>query len=325
MLARTTLLRTGYTLLEVMIASAITFGLVAALMSSWAASNNFSYLVNAQLKRSQNIDAIRSTLKADFLQTAQFVQYDTTLMIASIDTTTNENITLYPSVLQGGRELRFVRLRTDLTATSSPTSASRNWENFIGTNTQPLSQFALAPVSPAFVINPDAGLPSYWNISPVWDSDRAGLTFAQNATPTNLRIYRYVLIPYANSAPATLADSTTWATTAYPAYPQAGPTLRRGMLIRQYRNSGSTTWNTLGLPLSDAVVFDVNNSETNATLPSFIFATAYDGVTRTGDELVRDNEIRLRLTLAMDVSQNGTPTQLDLRYSFPFQRVDFGD
>lgn len=319
--------RNGYTILEVLIAAAIMFTLVTSLLSAWAASTDFAFMVNENLKRMEAVDRIRSTISADFNQSAQLVQYDSTVMVATVNPTTNEPVTLYPAILQGGREVRFVRLRTTINAATTPTNESTYQENFSAANTQPLSQYALAPVSPFFIINPAAGLPGYWNLCPVWESDRSGLTFAQNADPANLRLYRYILVPYATTVPTSLADSVTYSTSSYPAYPEAGPTLRRGMLLRQYRNANTTTWQTLGLPLSDAVTFDINNNEsTSATLPCFIFASAYDGVTRTGTENVNDNEVRLKLSLGMQVQKlTGTVVMLDLSLSFPFRRVDFGE
>lgn len=315
----------GYTILEVSIASGIMFALITSLLSAWSATTDFTFMVNENLKRMEAVDRIRSTVASDFSQSAQFVQYDSTVMVASVNPTTNESITLYPSILQGGREVRFTRLRSTITAGTSPGTESIYQENLTGSNAQTLSQYALAPVSPCFIINPNAGLPGYWNLAPVWESDLSGLTFTQNATPTNLRLYRYILVPYSTAAPATLADTVSYAASAYPAYPSAGPTLVRGMLLRQYRNSGSTTWQTLGFPLSDAVVFDPTNDETSTTLPCFVFASAFDGVTRTGTEVIADNEVRLKLSLAMEVQKSGTPVLFDLRLSLPFRRVDYGE
>jgi hypothetical protein len=315
----------GYTILEVCIASGIMFALITSLLSAWSASADFTFMVNENLKRMEAMDRIRSLCVSDFNQSAQFVQYDSTVMVASVNVSTNESVTLYPAILQGGREIRFTRLRSTVTAMASPERESLHTENFLGSNAQTLSQYALAPVSPCFIINPNAGLPGYWNMAPVWESDLSGLTFAQNATPSNLRLYRYILVPYTTTAPATLADTVTYAASAYPSYPTAGPTLVRGMLLRQYRNANSTTWQTLGFPLSDSVVFDPTNDETSTTLPCFVFASAFDGVTRTGTEVVADNEVRLKMSLAMEVQKTGTPVLFDLRLSFPFRRVDYGE
>lgn len=316
----------GYTILEVSIASAIMFTLVTALLSAWSSSTDFAFMVNENLRRMEEVERIRSVITSDFNQSAQFVQYDTSVMVASVNTTTNENMTLYPSILQGGREVRFTRLRSTITATTNPTSENNYQENFIGVNGQALSQYALAPVSPCFIINSSAGLPGLWNLSPVWESNLAGLTFNQNADPANLRIYRYILVPYTGTAPSTLMDSVTYAISAFPSYPEAGPTSRRGMLLRQYRNANSTTWTTLGNALSDAVVFDVNNSETDASKPCFVFASAYDGVTRTNTEIVNDNEVRLKISIGMQIQKlNAAVVTLDLRFSFPFRRIDYGE
>jgi len=316
----------GYTILELLVAAAIMFTLVTSLLSAWAASTDFTFMVNENLKRMEAVDRIRSTISGDFNQSAQFVQYDSTVMVAAVDSTTNETITLYPAILQGGREVRFARLRTSLTSATSPTSESTYQEDFIGTNAQALSQYALAPVSPFFIINPNGGQPGYWNLSPVWESDRSGLTFAENADPVNLRLYRYILVPYANVVPTALADSVTYSTSDYPVYPEAGPTLRRGTLLRQYRNANTTTWQTVGLPLSDAVVFDTANDESDLALPDFVFSSAYDGVTtRVDTETPNDNEVRLKISLGMQVQKVSAAVVLDLRLAFPFRRVDFGE
>jgi hypothetical protein len=47
-------------------------------------------------------------------------------------------------------------------------------------------------------------------------------------------------------------------------------------------------------------------------------------VTRTGTEIVNDNEVRLKMSLAME-AQRGPAIVLDSRLSFPFCRVDFGE
>jgi len=315
----------GYTLLEVIIASALMFSLVASLLSAWAATMDFSFMVNENLKRMETVDNIRTIIHADFNQSAQLVQYDSAVMVAAINATTNENVTLYPSIVQSGREVQFVRFRTSITAATDPFNQNPNLENLIGTNGQALSQYALAPVSPYFIINPNGGLPGYWNLSPVWDSDRTQLTFNENADPVNLRIYRYILLPYSNVVPATIAVGLTYSISSYPSYPEAGPTLLRGMLVRQYRNAAATTWQTMGLPLSDAIVFDTNNDENSTALPCFIFASAFDGVTRTGIENIGDSEVRMKMSIAMQTQKNAAPILIDLRFSFPFRRIDFGE
>lgn len=315
--------RSAFTLLEVMIAAAIMVTLVTSLLGAWSASMDFTYMVNQSLKRMESLETVRSSIARDFEQSAQFIEYDSAVMLAKVDAA-NENITLYPAILQGGREIRFVRFRTTSTAATTPMGEATYHENLLGANAQRLSQFATAPVSPYFIINPLAGMPGYWNLAPVWESDRTGLTFNQNADPQYLRLYRYVLVPWANTAPATLADATVWAASAYPAYPTVGPTIRRGMLLRQYRNAQSTTWTTLGMPLSDAVVFDVTNDENNAALPCFIFASAFDGVVRTGGESIPDHEVRLKMTFAQE-AKNAAPVSYDVRLAFPFRRVDYGE
>ncbi len=312
----------AHTLLEIIFASAITFTLIVSLLSAWTTSTSFAYMVNANLKRMEAIDAIRGSLRNDLNQSAQFVQYNSTLFLASINTTTNENITLYPNIRQNGRELRFVRFRNSLTSNASPRSEVDYFERLASTNSQAMSQFALAPASPCFVINPNVGLPGYWNVAPVWESNLSGLTFAENADPANLRIYRYVLAPYGN-IPATLDDSVVWATTAYPVYSQAGIPLRRGMLLRQYRNARSTTWTTIDV-LSESVVFDQANSETGA-LPCFVFASAFDDVVRTGVHTVQDIEVRLKASLAMELIKDVAPTVLDLQFTFAMRRIDYGE
>lgn len=327
-------LRPGFTLLELLIAAAITASLVAALLSAWSSSMDFAFMVNQNLRRMAAQEAIRSAVAADLDQSALFTAYDCDNM--QVIAATADNTNTYPRVAQGGRELRFLRFRTSLAAATSPLTNAPYVENLLAVNAQALSQFATAPVSPYFVFNPAAGTPGSWNLSPVWDSDRTGLTFTENcgtnpvskaSTPgTYLRIYRYVLVPYATVVPATLADATTWATTAYPLYPQVGPTIRRGMLLRQYCNAQSTTWVTTGPPLSDAIVFDVNNVEFPATpLPCFIFGTLLDGSAgHSGVEIMADNEVRLKMTFAQEV-KNGRPVQYDLRLSFPFRRISHGD
>ena len=317
---------TGYTILEVSIASAIMFTLVTSLLSAWSSSSDFTYMVNENLRRMEEVERIRSVITNDFNQSAQFVQYDSSVMVASVNTTTSKNITLYPSILQGGREVRFTRIRSTINVSTDPGLENSYRENFIGVNAQALSQFALAPVSPCFVINPSGGLPGLWNSSPVWESNLTGLTFNQNADPANLRIYRYILVPYVSTTPSSILDSVTYATSDFPAYPEAGPTLRRGMLLRQYRNANATTWTTLGEALSNAVVFDINNSETDTSKPCFIFASAYDGVTRTDTEIVNDNEVRLIISIGMQMQKlNAVVVTLDLRFAFPFRRIDYGE
>jgi type II secretory pathway pseudopilin PulG len=317
--------RAGFTLLEVIIAGAIMVTLVASLLEAWSSSMNYSFMVNENLRRMEALNTVQTTLAQDFSQSAQFIK-SKDLGSGLIVADDSEPTPLYPKIFQEGREIRFVRFRTTVSASASPSNEASYIEDLLRSDAHALSAFASAPVSPYFIINAESGIPGYWNISPVWESDLSGLTFAQNADPVNLRIYRYVLAPYASIAPSTLPDSTTWATTDYPAYAEVGPTIRRGMLLRQYRNANSTTWNTLGLPLSDSIVFDVTNAEYPATaLPCFRFTSSFDGVTRTGSEDIPDNEVRLKLTFVQETAQHGPPVQYDLRLSFPFRRIDFGE
>jgi hypothetical protein len=273
----------------------------------------------------ETLDRIRSTMSADMNQSALMVKYDTTNKIAAIDASTGKNITLFPSIAQDGRELRFVRLRNSINAAASPLMESAYGSNIATSDAEILSNYALATTSPFFVVNDDAGLPGFWNVAPVWESNETGLTFAENANPEKLRIWRYILVPHTSNIPASIADGEVYATSSYPTYVINGQTLRRGMLLRQFRNAGSSLWQTVGLPLSDSVVFDEANDENKANLPCFIFATAYDGVVRADTEVVADHEIRLKVSLAMEPQQSGPPVLLDLRFAFPFRRIDFGE
>jgi hypothetical protein len=73
-------------------------------------------------------------------------------------------------------------------------------------------------------------------------------------------------------------------------------------------------------------VFDITNSETNTTLPCFVFASDYDGVTRTDTDIVSDNEVRLKISIGMQIQKlSAAVVMLDLRLSFPFRRVDYGE
>jgi type II secretory pathway pseudopilin PulG len=320
----------GYTILELLIASGIMFVLVTLLLSAWAASTDFAFMVNENLRRMEAIDRIRSTLRDDFEQSAALDQYDEAHNIAQTDLN-RKTITLYPEILQSGREIRFVRMRSSITAATDPSAEEPYREDFARTNAQTLSQFNNAPVTPFFIISPDAETPGGWGLSPVWESNLSGLSFNQNANPKFLRIYRIVLIPYSNVVPETMAFDALFPSTDFPLYPEAGPDLRRGMLLRQYSNSTLTNnsgtsaedsgrvWMTLGLPLSDAIVL---NERDKANM----FTSYYDGNTnRLSTEAVRDNEIRMKLTLAMQMQKlNATVVTLDLRLSLPFRRVTHG-
>lgn len=316
----------GYTILEILIASGIMFVLAALLLSAWAASTDFTFMVNENLRRMEAVDRIRATLRDDFEQSAALDQYDEDSKVAKTDSN-RKTITLYPAILQSGREIRFVRLRSTITAATDPSAEQPYREDFARTNAQTLSQFNNAPVTPFFIISPDAETPGGWALSPVWESNLSGLSFNQNANRKFLRIYRIVLIPYSNVVPETMAFDALIPSTDFPLYPEAGPDLRRGMLLRQYsnstltNNSGTTAedtgrvWKTLGLPLSDAIVF--NESDTA------MFTSYYDGDTsRLSTEAVRDNEIRMKVSLGMQMQKlNATVVTLDLRLSLPFRRV----
>jgi hypothetical protein len=304
------------------------FVLAALLLSAWASSADFAFMVNENLRRMEALDRIRSTLRDDFDQSAALEQYDETNKIAQFDTT-GKPIILYPEIRQSGREIRFVRIRSTITAASDPSVEEPYRENFTQTDVQGLSAFNNAPVTPFFIISPDAETPGVWALSAVWESNLSGLSFNQNANPKFLRLYRIVLVPYSNVVPDTMAFSTEFDSSAFPLYLEAGPSLRRGMLLRQYSNttltnesatSGSDSgrvWKTLGLPLSDAVVL-------NGSDPDPMFTSYYDGVNtyRSLTEVVRDNEIRMKLSLGMQVQKlNATVVTLDLRLSLPFRRV----
>ncbi len=325
--------RKGYTILELLIASGIMFVLVASLLSAWASSTDFSFMVNENLRRMEAVERIRSTLRDDFEQSAALEQYDSvtkstaTRPIAQGGAT----ITLYPEIRQDGREIRFVRLRSSITATADPSTEESYRENFARTDVQGLSQFNNAPVSPFFIISPDAETPGVWALSPVWESHLSGLSFNQNANPKFLRLYRLVLVPYSSVVPDTMLFNALSPPADFPLYPEAGPNLRRGMLLRQYSNSTLSNssaataddtdrnWKTLGLPLSDAVVF-------NQSDPDNLFTSYYDGNTsRLAAEVVRDNEIRLKLSLGMQMQKlNSTVVTLDLSLSLPYRRITHG-
>jgi type II secretory pathway pseudopilin PulG len=321
----------GYTILEMLIASGIMFVLAALLLSAWASSTDFAFMVNENLRRMEAVDRISSTLRDDFENSAALDQYNETNKVAQIDSL-GKTITLYPQILQTGREIRFVRLRSTITAASDPSAEEPYRENFAQTNVQTLSQFNNAPVTPFFIISPDAETPGGWALSPVWESNLSGLSFNQNANPQFLRLYRLVLVPYSSVVPVTMdfyATPTPTPPSDFPFYPEAGPGLRRGMLLRQYSNTtlantapsstvaSGRVWNTLGLPLSDAVVF-------NESAPD-MFTSYYDGTSSSSADAVRDNEIRMKLSLGMQVQNlNATVVTLDLRLSLPFRRVTHG-
>ena len=325
--------RKGYTILELLIASGIMFVLVTSLLSAWVASTDFSFMVNENLRRMEALDRIRSTLRDDFEQSAVLEQYDSDTKTAATRSLAlgGATITLYPQILQFGREIRFVRLRSTITAAVDPSTEEPYRENFSGTNAQGLSQFNNAPVSPYFIISPDAETPGIWALSPVWESNLSGLSFNQNADPDFLRLYRLVLVPYSSVVPDTMAFvasplPTDTPPSDFPFYPEAGPNLRRGMLLRQFSNSTAMStpptervWKTVGLPLSDAVVLNADDTEP-------MFASNYDDVAdRLFTEVVRDNEIRMKLSLGMQMQKlNATVVILDLRLSFPFRRISHG-
>jgi type II secretory pathway pseudopilin PulG len=320
--------RKGYTILELLIASGIMFVLVTSLLSAWVASTDFSFMVNENLRRMEALDRIRSTLRDDFEQSAVLEQYDSDTKTAATRSLAlgGATITLYPQILQLGREIRFVRLRSTITSAVDPSREEPYRENFSRTNAQGLSQFNNAPVSPYFIISPHAETPGIWALSPVWESNLSGLSFTQNANPDFLRLYRILLVPYSSVVPETMAFNAVSGNSEFPLYPEAGLNLRRGMLLRQFSNSTAMStpptervWKTVGLPLSDAVVFNADDTEP-------VFASNYDDVAgRLFTEVVRDNEIRMKLSLGMQIQKlNATVVILDLRLSFPFRRISHG-
>jgi prepilin-type N-terminal cleavage/methylation domain-containing protein len=336
--------RSAFTLLEMMVATAIFAALLTALLSSWAAGTNFSFMVNQSLVRMETINSVRKNIQDDFAQSSWFYQFDANTNLPVPDAK-GADIVLFPtsdSATWKGREIRFTRFRTALTIGSTPTLTTYT-ENLIGTDAVTLSYFDRCPPSPFFILNVGKvategafGQPGVWNISPVWESSLTGLSFAENADKDHIRLYRYVLVPYSATTPASLADTTTYATTAYPSYASTvrnGPytayenNLLRGMLLRQYRNPGSPTWVTIGQALSDQIVFYGMNDETDTATdhPCFVFSTFRDTwITRSGNNLPGAFEIRLRMSMAAPVSANGPPNVVDLRLSCPLKFVDYG-
>ena len=322
--------RKGYTILELLIAAGIMFVLAASLLSAWAASTDFAFMVNENLRRMETVDRVRSALRDDFENSAALEQYNETTKV-SVKNSAGQTVYLYPEIRQDGREIRFVRIRSTITAATDPSTEEPYREDLARTNTQELSAFNNAPVSPFFIISPAAETPGVWALSPVWESNLSGLSFNQNANPKFLRLYRLVLVPYSSVVPDTMAFTAASNSSDFPLYPEAGPYLRRGMLLRQYSNTTLTNlnattaddsarvWKTLGLPLSDALVF-------NESDPDQMFTSYYDGVTgRLYTDIVRDNEIRMKLLLGMQIQKlNATVVTLDLRLSLPFRRVTHG-
>jgi type II secretory pathway pseudopilin PulG len=325
----------GYTILELLIASGIMFVLVTLLLSAWSSSTDFAFMVNENLRRMEAVDRIRATLHDDFNNSAALDQYSPTAKVAVTkpESDGGGTVTLFPQILQEGREIRYVRMRSSITATNDPSTEERYRESFSRTNVQALSQFNDAPVSPHFIISPDAETPGAWAVSPVWESNLSGLSFDQNANPEFLRIYRIVLIPYSNVVQGTMPFVSEFSLSNFPLYPEAGPGIRRGMLLRQFSNTNlvkvpnpndvvkARVWQTIGLPLSDAVI--LGNSDVDHA--DYMFTSNFDGVSRVYTEVIRDNEIRMKLSLGMQMQQlNATVVTQDLRLSFPFRRISHG-
>ena len=322
----------GYTILELLIASGIMFVLVTLLLSAWSSSTDFAFMVNENLRRMEAVDRIRATLHDDFNNSAALDQYSPTAKVAVTrpGSQGGGTVTLFPQILQDGREIRYVRIRSSITATNDPSTEERYRESFSRTNAQALSQFNDAPVSPHFIISPDAETPGVWAVSPVWESNLSGLSFDQNASPEFLRIYRIVLVPYSNVVPDTMKDGSEFSLADFPLYPEAGPGIQRGMLLRQFSNTTLTkdsnasevaegrVWQTMGIPLSDAVILGSSDAH-------HMFTSNFDGVSRVYTEVIRDNEIRMKLSLGMQMQRlNATVVTQDLRLSFPFRRISHG-
>jgi type II secretory pathway pseudopilin PulG len=308
--------RLAFSLLEVIIASSILFALIAALLSAWSATIDFTYMENQNLKRMETVDRVQTTLYADFQKVANFETYDPTTKRTLVGGLR------FPAIGLGGRELRFIRLRDSTSPMSNPESESNFTTRFTTTDGTRLSQFASSNVSPYFILNPD-GIAEFskWNMSPVWETNlrpaSGGLTFAQNSDSDNLRIYRYILVPYSNIVPMTISDdSVGYITADYPPYDVTVDfLLRRGMLLRQYLNASDASdptpvWRTIGIPLSDSVVFHGDNLDPNLC---FVFSSP------------SDREVQLKLTLGFNADKNASHmVQIDLRLSLPFRSAYYG-
>lgn len=302
--------RGAYTLLELIIASAITVTLVASVLTAWTSTTKFSYMIDHDVDVAESISLIQNTLKQDCTNSALFETFDSVL-------NNGTRIYPYPIVTNSSRTLEFIRLRSKLNADIA--NEYGTFENLPATNAVPLSAVSTCAISPFTILNPaqSAGQSGLWNISPVWESERSGLTFIENADPANLRHYRYILYPYKTSAPGYDDVAVT-----FPAYSPSLPTLLRGTLVRQYRNSTDTIWTTIFPVLSDSIVFGTMTPTGTIT---FAFETSNDPTNiNRGNDMIQRDGIRLIMTIAQQISLNDPPKLINLRIFYPLSATNHG-
>lgn len=122
--------------------------------------------------------------------------------------------------------LYFIKIKSSSTVSANPSMQRVDQINFKAQSSVSLDQFAAAPPALNLVFNSIPGAVFQPLVSPVWESNLNGLTWAQNAQPENLRIYRYYVVPdiatgyrtgilmksYANAGNATVtANNNDWA------------------------------------------------------------------------------------------------------------------
>lgn len=320
----TSIQRCGMSLLEIVFAVAILFSVMAAALSFSTMALAEAKVATQDVNALEQIDRLRSTLGSDMLVSGILPAYD-----AVSYKTKDVSVVPYPpypdipaTSFPVGSEFRFVRMRTSLEVTADPKTEGTAYSTMARSTAVHLDQLSRCQASPFFILNPEGGGSGAWYLAPTWESNRAGLTFAENCgtdAATNasnpgryLRIYRYVLVPDKSAIPATISDSVTYTASQYPDISRGKATvpIGLGMLLRQYHNPGDTVWKTTGLPLATGIRYDTIRFSTRRTEPS-----------------LKDTEVRLHLELHRPANANVPwPTMVTpVDISAAMQSISYGD
>lgn len=322
-----TISRSGMTLLEVFIASAILLVVLGGALASGTSATNYANLTNVDVLALEDSDRARTALYNDASNSAYLPQPNGTdlTQIQGLVPAVN----LYPTVNSltssgnAGRELRFVKFRTSMNIDDDPNQLIPYTARFGDVNTtysavhfdEVGAALTQSYPSPFFILNPSGGAPGVWFVAPVFETSKSigYLNFSDNVTTTKLRIYRYILVPDGQTV-TSLPDTTTgdisngaaW-TSTYPTdtdfpiiTPSGVPVIRTGQLLCQYRNPGTgNRWITLGQPLASGIQLPPA-TPASGDLPLFTI-TANDPTGTVGY-----NEIHMRFTLLRPLMANQT-------------------
>jgi prepilin-type N-terminal cleavage/methylation domain-containing protein len=189
--------RQGLSLLEVVIAISLFSLVMVAVLQATISTTNYADFDTARSNQQADTIRLQNRILNDFANAAWFYQFDFLAMKLAVDPATNRRIPLFPAINSDGTTIEFIKLRSSLKTDSNPANERYTYTNFRSNASRPVdfNRYVDAFPTPFMVVNKDYVADPQWFVAPVWESDRAGLTFSENLDPDNLRHYLYVVEP----------------------------------------------------------------------------------------------------------------------------------